>query len=120
MSDNVIDFRARREQRQAEAIEYRKRKIEEMVEREDFIADFAMGATIDIVEAAYECGFDVTQDPIAIRDIMMMMESISSLLNRTKGERSAFHDVTDGVFTWDEEKCKIVMQDFLEDTGVFT
>ena len=120
MSDNVIDFRARREQRLAEAIEVRKRKIEELAEREDFIADFAMGATIDIVEASYEFGFDVTQDPIAIRDIMMLMESVSSLLNRIKGERTAFHDVTDGVFTWDERKCEEVLQDFLQDTEIFT
>ena len=69
---------------------------------------------------AYECGFDVTQDPIAIRDIMMLMESVSSLLNRIKGERTAFHDVTDGVFTWDERKCEEVLQDFLQDTEIFT
>lgn len=120
MSDNVIDFRARREQRLAEAVEVRKRKIEELVERNDFIADFAMGATIDIVEASYECGFDITRDPTAIRDVMMILESVTSLLNRTKGERTAFHDVSDKVFTWDEHKCDEVMHDFLQDTEIFT
>jgi len=120
MSDNVIDLTARREQREALKAEKRRVGLEAFAAQEDFVAEFSVGATIDIIEAAQECGYDIRSNPVAIRDVMCLIESISGLLVRTKSDKAVFHEVTDNIFNWNIERCEKVMDEFIEDNDLFT
>lgn len=117
MPDNVIDFRQAFLDKKTKTVE---EAMKEVTETDDFIARFSVEAAIDIVEVASSHGFDITSDARSITDVMMLIEAVASFMARTQGHDSPFHDITDGVFKYDDEKCEELLEDFLTNSGVFT
>lgn len=117
MPDNIVNLSKVREDRQSRRVE---EIMDEVAKEEEFIGQFAVQAAIDIVEVAYDHGFDINENPETIKDIMMIIESVAALMTRVRGEDCAFHDIPNGIFKYEPEECKKLFDDFIKNSGVFT
>lgn len=103
MNENVIDFNAAR----LKLMEKRFDELtEEGVTEEDFIADFALTVTCDVMEAMAEFGFNPKDNPDCIKDVFAVIESLRGLLSRTKQTEHPFQQISDSMFDsmFEEEK----------------
>lgn len=114
---NIIDFRKHLVEKKTQSI---KETLEQVAETDHFIDQFSVESAIDIIEAAYDSGFDIKTDPLAMRDMIMVIEAIAGLLHRMNGDSYGFHDVTDSIMKYDPKKCEEMLEDFLKNSGVFT
>jgi Na+/phosphate symporter len=108
---NVIDF-----------TKHYKKRLEEISDLKQDVAElnkkiamkFSIDVAHDVVGAMTDLGFDVTQDPETVLDIMLLIESVRALINRSIGEEYHFQSVSERIFSDSEMDCEEALFDFLE------
>lgn len=108
---NIIDFNAMKLKKMEE-------RFDELTEQseiiEDLAADFAISAVMDIIDACYEFGFDVMENPDVIRDLLLTLEGIRGIIHRINADRLAVHDISDSMFN-DITDTKSALEQFLKE-----
>lgn len=111
MSD-VLDF--------AEALNRKKEEqaFEALDPDEAFSLTFSVDVAYDITTVLQEMGYDIGSDSKTILDMMIIIESIRSLVMRCAGREYPFQKVSNDLFT-DDEGNQIdhttLLQDFLKE-----
>lgn len=112
--NNVIDFNSIRTKKMQEKLD---KLVEESIEEEEYIADFALNVVGDLIEALSEFGYDVMDNPDCIRDVITVIESIRGLMHRIRGEEYPMQTLSDSIYdqVMDEDvTTKEVLINFLE------
>ena len=110
MSDKIIDF--------AEAFEKRKVRDAELealaIESDKEVADvFSLLTARETLWSLREMGIYTNNNPKAMLDILMIIESTKSLIYRSIGEDYSFHGVSEAVFA--ESEGDFDMQEMLDE-----
>ena len=108
---NIVDFNKVKSEKMQQ-------RLDELVEEHEYVeelaADFAISAIMDIVEALYELGYDVRSNPDSLRDMLVTVEAIRSIVHRIAGEKTAMHRINDRMFE-DIEDTEASLDTFLND-----
>ena len=108
---NIVDFNKVKSEKMQQ-------RLDELVEEHEYVeelaADFAISAIMDIVDALYELGYDVRSNPDSLRDMLVTVESIRSIVHRIAGEKTAMHRINDRMFE-DIENTETALESFLND-----
>ena len=113
MSNNIIDFNSMKSK-------LTKDRLIEIVNEEEentrFIENFAHNVAVDIVDAMQEFGYNISDNPDCIKDLIAIMEATEALLQRSSGGTTSFQQISDHIFSgiFDTEDTKKVLDDFLE------
>ena len=62
-----------------------------------------------------DLGFDITEDPETVLDIMVLIESVRALIFRSIGQEYHFQNVSDRIFADSDMDCEQALHDFLEE-----
>lgn len=108
---NIIDFNSAKSKLMQKHFD---NLAEETLIIEEMAADFAISAVMDIVEACYELGFDVMENPDVIRDLLLSLESIRGVIHRINGDKLAIHNISDSMFDSIED-TKATLVNFLKE-----
>lgn len=109
---NVIDF----------TMHYKKR-LDEISDLKQDVVDmnrqiamkFSVDVAHDVVGAMTDLGFDITEDPKTVLDIMVLIESVRALIFRSIGQEYHFQNVSDRIFADSDMDCEQALHDFLEE-----
>jgi hypothetical protein len=105
-SNNIIDFASKKIQMGEEKYEM----------SDEDIHDFAVLATFDIVDSIAEFGIHVDSFPESIKDILLLTESIKSVIYRSLGESYQLHETSDTLFNiGGPEELSDAMDGFMEE-----
>ena len=113
MSD-VIDFTqalAKREQKRLDEL------VEEKENEEDFIANVAFSVGKDLVDIMPDFEYDVFENPECVRDLMLVIEGVRSMMHRIRGEKYPIHSFSDTLFeeiVGDRVTSKEFLENFIE------
>lgn len=77
--------------------------VEEMEEDENVAQSVADSVVFDLVDLMYEMGYDVSTRPVAIRDLMLLRESIVGVFRRTRDAASPSHAISESMFVYDSD-----------------
>lgn len=110
MSDNVLDFNALKAKRE-------EAKFDEITDRqmtdEEFFAQVAFSATLDIVDVLIENGYNPENNVDSIRDIFLVIEAIRGLGHRSINEPHHSQLIADAAFNFIENE-EDVLAEFLD------
>jgi hypothetical protein len=113
---NVIDFTKHYKKRLDEISDLQ----QDVVELNKKIAmKFSVDVAHDVVGAMTDLGFDVTQNPETVLDIMVLIETVRALINRSIGEDYHFQSVSEKIFADSDMDCEQALFDFLEEMDNF-
>ena len=93
--NNVIDFnkmRVKKEQDRLDEI------VEETENEEEFIANVAFSVGRDLVDVLPELEYDIFENPECVRDLMLVIEGVRSMMHRIRGEKYPIHSFSDTLF----------------------
>lgn len=93
--DNVVDFNAIKSQKMEEKFD---QIAEETMQEEEFIADFAISVSGDLIEALSEFEYDIMENPECVYDIIMLIETIRGMMHRIRGEEYPIQTFADTMF----------------------
>jgi hypothetical protein len=93
--DNIVDFTKFKVDKEIERFDELAEEIEVL---DEFSADFAMSAVIDIAEALTEMGYDPRDNPECILDLFAMIEAIRGLVFRINHVDYPFNKISDSMF----------------------
>lgn len=83
-------------------VEREMKRFDELVEEaeaiDEFSADFAFSAIMDIAEALHELGYDVMDEPESILELLSIVEAIRGLVYRIAGSEYPYHKVSESMF----------------------
>ncbi len=79
---------------------------------DDYIDDITLSVTFDISELLMEYGFDIDGVPNVGYDLMMVIESIKSMMYRVSEEYYPLQDISEELFEIDNPDQ--LVKDFLE------
>jgi len=89
-------------------IDFEMKKLEKTMEKESeefddnsIIIDDAMNIADVVIQELYDLGYDVKQYPKTMNDMFLLIDSIVSLVHRSKGKDYPLQDVTDAIFETD-------------------
>lgn len=95
----------------------KKRKVEELkqeIEGEyasnqniDYFDDIAMTVTMDLVSFLEEYGFNLSDNPMSAYDLMMVIESVKSMMYRTQSEDYDLQPISERLFEIDDPELLI-------------
>jgi hypothetical protein len=110
MSDNIIEFPKKKT---LSVIE----NINKDDETSMFFAEIGFHVALDIVQALWENGYDVRNNPECIRDIFMIIETVRALGHRSENQKYAMQKISDSTFNFfdDEERILYEFIDNLEE-----
>lgn len=112
--NNVIDFNSIKAKKMQEKFD---ELAQETIDEEEFIADFAISVTGDLIEALSDFDYDVMDNPKCVHDIILVIESIRGMMHRIRGEEYPMHTFSDTMFediVGDEVDVKDFLIKFLE------
>lgn len=99
--DGIIkldDWRRRAEQARFDEL------VDDAEADDEFVDEFTEGVIFNVVEAAWQNGFDLTNNPTSIRDVLLLGEALRGLLRRTKGVYHPTHDVAEALFVFERDE----------------
>lgn len=108
---NVIDFNSAKTKLMEKHFD---NLAEETVIIEEMAADFAISAVMDIIEVSSELGYDVSENPDVIRDLLLCVESIRAIIHRIAGDKLEIHNISDRMFE-NIEDTDVALKNFLKD-----
>lgn len=78
---------------------------------DDYLDNITLSVTFDLTEMLMEYGFSIEDVPNSGYDLMMVIESVKSLMHRTQGEYYPLQDISEELFEIDNPEQ--LVDDFL-------
>ena len=92
---NVIDLWAKKEEKQQQKFD---EIVEDFTSYETDVIETATITTIEIVEMLGEQGIDVESNTESVKELMVLVDVIKSLIHRVHGMPYPLHDYADAIF----------------------
>jgi hypothetical protein len=92
---SIIDFQKAKEKREQAKADNR---IKEAVTHEELVSDLSAHAIFDLIDILDHLGYPIEDNQDCITDILLLDESIKSLMYRIKKMPYAVHAVSDAMF----------------------
>ena len=121
--DNIIDFSAKHQERLDKIKEGETEASEDF---EELALVFATHVSHDVVYCLKEMGYDITEHPDTLLDLMGLMETIRALMYRCIGEKYYYQSVSEQIFgdstkdsenglgAWNRLELEEIMQEIFE------
>ena len=82
-------------------------------EQEDYeLTDMSISIAQEVIDALYDCGYNINEKPEAAYDLIMIVESIKSMVNTIQGKSYPMHEMAKSLFPIDD--MQKLIDDFLE------
>jgi FMN phosphatase YigB (HAD superfamily) len=108
---DVIDFTKIKQKREEEKLV---ELTQEYENDQKEVAEIATMATMEIVDAMIQLGYDVADKPGCIKDILGVIEAVRALGYRAKGLESPIHEVNNTLYGFVENEASL-LEDFIAD-----